>query len=92
MPHITVEDFRFSHRADSKMREHGIDFDQLFEIFSHRHIVRRNRKGRAAEYFVIGRDNNGRCLAVPIMPTEDPLIWRPVTAWYCKPSEAAALG
>ena len=30
-------------------------------------------------------------IAAPILPTDDPYVWRPVTAWYCKPAEAAAL-
>lgn len=91
MPQITVADFQFSDRADSKMWAHGIDFGQLYEILNHRYVVKRNRKDRVAEYFLIGRDNGGRCIAVPILRTDDPYVWRPVTAWYCKPAEAAAL-
>jgi uncharacterized DUF497 family protein len=91
VPQISVTDFEYSERADSKMWEHGIEFGQLYEVLDHRHVVKRNRKGRVAEYFLIGRDNNGRCIAIPIVGTDDPYVWRPITAWYCKPSEAAKL-
>lgn len=38
-----------------------------------------------------GRDEQGRCLTMPIVPTDDPLTWRVITGWYCKQSEAAIL-
>jgi hypothetical protein len=53
--------------------------------------VIRNRKERAASHILLGTDDQGRCLAIPIVPTDDPYIWRPITAWYCKPSELARL-
>ena len=91
LPQIRVADFEYSERADSKMWEHGIEYGQLYEVLDNRHVVKRNRKDRVAEYFLIGRDNNGRCIAIPIKRTNDPSVWRPVTAWYCKPAEAVAL-
>ncbi len=91
MPQILVEEFEYSERADVKMWEHSIDFDQLAEVLEHRYVVIRNRKHRAADALLIGGDNSGRCLVVPILPTDDPYVWRPITAWYCKSSEAAKL-
>jgi hypothetical protein len=40
---------------------------------------------------VIGHDNGGACIAVPVEPTHDPSVWRPITAWPCKQSERAKL-
>jgi hypothetical protein len=60
-------------------------------VLDHSFRVQKNRKERRAAYLVIGRDNQNQCLAIPIEPTYDPKIWRPVTAWYCKPSEWARL-
>ena len=54
-------------------------------------MVVRNRPNRAAPYLLIGRDDQGQCLTMPIVPTEDSLTWRVITGWYCKPSEAAIL-
>jgi uncharacterized DUF497 family protein len=91
MPQVTVAEFQFSERAATKKREHGISFDQLTEVLNHPRVAVRNRKHRAADYLLIGRDNSGRCITIPMVPTDDPNLWRPITAWYCKPSEAAKL-
>jgi uncharacterized DUF497 family protein len=91
MPQVTVAEFQFSERAAAKMWEHGIDFAQLSEVLNHPRVAVRNRKNRAADYLLIGRDNSGRCITIPMLPTDDPYLWRPITAWYCKPSEAAKL-
>lgn len=91
MPQVTVTDFDLNERAEDKMWEHGIDSDQLYEILNHHRVALRNRKNRAADYLLVGRDNSGRCITVPILPTNDPHLWRPITAWYCKLAEAAAL-
>lgn len=91
MPRVTVAEFEFSERADSKMWDHGIDFDVLPELLENCYVIVRNRKHRAAAVMLIGHDNSRRCIVTPILPTSDPLIWRPVTAWYCKPSEEAML-
>jgi hypothetical protein len=91
MPPITVVEFEFTERADSKMWEHGIDFDRLPELLDNRYVIVRNRGERVAEFVLIGHDNSGRCIVAPIVPTSDPLVWRPVTAWFCKRSEEALL-
>lgn len=91
MPRIEILEFRISQRAEAKFWTHGISQNQIDELLENRLVALTNRKGRAASIIVLGRDNSGRCIAVPVLPTEDPIAWRPVTAWYCKPSEAAKL-
>ncbi|MDF3042196.1 MAG: hypothetical protein K0Q71_4902 [Thermomicrobiales bacterium] len=91
MPRVTVADFQFSERAAAKMWEHGIHFHQLSEVLNHPRFAVRNRKNHAADYLLIGRDNSGRCITIPMLPTDNHHLWRPITAWYCKPSEAAKL-
>ena len=91
MARIPILEFEISFRAESKIWAHRITRRQIHEILGNRLIVVRNRKNRAADYVVIGRDDHGRCITVPILPTEDPTIWRPVTAWYCEQGEAARL-
>jgi hypothetical protein len=92
MARITIREFSISERAAEKFWTHRITRRQVEEILINRYVVTVNRKNRAAGHLAIGRDNNGRCIAIPILPTNDPSIWRPVTAWYCKPGEAAKLG
>jgi hypothetical protein len=88
---ITIYDFDISEEAEEHIWRHHITRDQLSEVLDHRWITIPNRKSRAANHVVIGRDNQGRCIAIPIVATDNPTIWRPITAWYCKPSEAARL-
>ena len=91
MARIPIPESELNHRTEQKIWVQGITRRQIEEILRNRWIVLTNRRNRAADYVVIGRDDNGRCIPVPILPTEDPSIWRPVTAWYCKASEAARL-
>jgi hypothetical protein len=88
---ITIYDFSISEDVADHMWRRHVTRDQLYEMLEHLWGSIPNRNGRAAKWVVIGRDNTGRCIAVPVAPTDDPTVWRPITAWYCKPSEAAKL-
>jgi hypothetical protein len=77
--------------AEEKLWSHGIERDQVAAVPEGRTVLARNRKGRAASHILIGRDAQGRCLAIPVRPTDDPTVWRVITAWPCKRSEAAKL-
>lgn len=91
MPNIEVADFDLTERTEDKMWVHGVVVDQLYEVIAREYVVVRNRPNHPAPYVLIGRDAQGRCLTIPIAPTDDRYIWRPITAWTCKPREAAKL-
>jgi hypothetical protein len=91
MARIEIVEFEFTDLAIDKLWGHRIDPEQLYAVLAKRHVITRNRPGRAAPHVLIDRDEQGRCLAIPVAPTHDRLIWRVITAWYCKPSEAAKL-
>jgi hypothetical protein len=91
VPRIEIAQLIITDHVVEKIWLHGITPDQVDAVPLGRHVVKRNRVGRAAPFLLIGRDEQGRCLTVPIVPTDDPLIWRVITAWYCKPGEAALL-
>jgi hypothetical protein len=74
-----------------KIWNDGIVPGQLYAVLDGFRTVLRKRKDRAAPYILLGTDEQGRCLAIPIVPTDDPYVWRPVTAWYCKPGEEVRL-
>lgn len=67
-------------RAIDKGSRHGITSSQMQAVAGNDHILARNRKGRAASHLLIGRDDQGRCLAIPVVPTEHPRTWRAITA------------
>ena len=57
-------------RSFGKLLSHGITFDQVQAVPFGRTVITRNRASRAAPYLLIGRDGQGRCLTIPIVPTE----------------------
>jgi hypothetical protein len=92
MPWIEIWHLDSSPAADTHMWErHGVYSERLFEVIRGNYIVFRNRAQRAASHLLIGNDAHGRCLTAPILPTDDIRVWRPLTAWPCKKSEAARL-
>lgn len=87
-----IMDFLFDDDNEEEMAAHGLTSDTISQLLDGPKVLLRNRKGRRAQYLVIGRDKGGRCIAVPVEPTHDPTLWRPVTAWLCKDNERARLG
>jgi hypothetical protein len=88
---IVIDDFKLTDQALTHAAWHGIGLDQIFSVLDHFWIVTPNRGDRAASHILFGTDDQGQCLAIPISRTDDPVVWRPMTAWYCKKREAAIL-
>jgi uncharacterized DUF497 family protein len=78
-------------RNEEKVRAHGLSPARVDQVLDNEHVIVPNRQGRPAPYMVIGRDHGGGCIAIPVLPTNDPGEWRPITAWRCKQSEDAIL-
>lgn len=91
MARRSVDHLMLTQRAIDKCAVHGITDAQLEAVIANNHVLARNRKKRTASHILIGRDDQGRCLAIPVVPTDYPRTWRAITAWYCKPSELAKL-
>ncbi|HZS00395.1 MAG TPA: hypothetical protein VFE37_16895 [Chloroflexota bacterium] len=91
MARVTVEAFVWDDRNLDEIARHGLRFWEVDEVLLGPYRVDPNRPGRRASHLLIGRTENGECVAVPIEPTADRAIWRPVTAWRCKRSEWARL-
>jgi hypothetical protein len=75
----------------AKFAAHGISRRQVAQVLDENPIIVTNRKNRRATHIVIGRDWGGQCIAIPVEPTDNPVVWRPVTAWRCKGSEEQSL-
>lgn len=92
VPIPTIETLVFDGDNGAKLERHRLSRDQVLEaIADAAGVIVRNRAGRRATPLIIGRDRSGRCLAIPVEPTDDPTVWGPVTAWDCKASEAVLL-
>ncbi len=92
MPTPNIEVFVFDDINEKKFAAHGVTPEQVLQVLDNDHVILRNRRERRAAYIVIGRDDGGACIAVPVEPTYEANAWRPVTAWYCKWSEWVRIG
>ncbi len=92
MSSISVFGLLFDEENELKCAAHAIAPRQIVALLANDFVVARNRKHRRGSHLLVGRDAGGECLAVPIEATADHTVWRPITAWYCKPSEESLLG
>ena len=86
-----IEGFLIDDLNETKICSHRLWVHQIIQVLENRHIVIPNRKHRKGLYLVIGSDNGGNCIAIPVEPTYDSTLWRPITAWPCKKSEQTLL-
>lgn len=91
MASVEVAAFLIDEENEDKFGRHSLSVEQVVQVLGGPYWIKRNRHGRRASHLLIGRDRQGRCLAIPIEPTYDRTLWRPVTAWRCKAHEAAWL-
>ncbi len=91
MSSLHIDGFLFDDENVDKFNVHGLSDSNVDQILDNAFLVIPNRKNRRGYYLIIDRDNGGRCIAVPIEPTRDQSLWRPITAWPCKASEEARL-
>ena len=87
-----IEGFLFDDVNEAKIASHGLSARQVLQVLDNVHTVVPNRKRRRARYLVVGRDNGGSCVAIPVEPTHALYIWRPITAWPRKDRERTLLG
>lgn len=76
----------------AKAAEHGLAFERVDEVLDDPgRVVAANRKERRGLYLLVGRDHSGAAITVPVGPTHDQYMWRPVTAWLSKDTEQTML-
>ena len=86
-----IEAFLIDDENEEKIAAHGLSVYQVMQILGNVHVVLRNRKRRRGFYLIVGRDDGGACIAVPVEPTYEATLWRPITAWPCKTHEKTVL-
>jgi hypothetical protein len=86
-----IEAFLIDDENEEKIGLHGLSLVQVIQVLEHTHVVIPNRKRRRGVYLIIGRDNSGNCIAIPVESTPQDKLWRPITAWFCKQGELSML-
>ena len=61
--------------------KHIVSFDEILEVFNGAPRFFENSPGRRASLVMVGPTGEGRMLCVPIEPTVQRGIWRPLTAY-----------
>lgn len=87
-----IADFLFDDENEEEMAQHGLIARRVLQILDGEYMIVPNRRARRALYLLIGRDHGGAFITVPVEPTHDPVVWRPVTAWPSKRHERNRLG
>jgi uncharacterized DUF497 family protein len=60
---------------------HGVSVDEITQALLNDSTVRRNRKGRAGDYYVFGTTDGGRRVVVVVAWEPGRRVVRPITAW-----------
>lgn len=81
----------FDDSNEEKALAHGVTKRQMLQVLDNNPWIGPNRKDRRAPFVMIGLDDGGKCITVPLEPTGDATIWRPVTAHGCKKADAVQL-
>ena len=91
MSSLTVNAFLIDDDNSEKFAEHGLSERQVVQVLDNSPVTVPNRRHRRGLHLMIGRDNGGVCIAIPIEPTHERDVWRPITAWPCKHVEENVL-
>ena len=88
---INIETFLFDDENEEKLIAHGLSAYRVMQVLDNIYVYLPNRKGRRGLYLIIGRDNGGSCISIPIERTHIATVWRPITAWPSKAGEETIL-
>ena len=93
MSSILIKTFVFDDANCDEFAAHGLSDIRVDQVLQNDNVVIPNRRQdiHPASYIVIGRDNGGAPITIPVQQTQDPTVWRPVTAWTAEKWDLAEL-
>ncbi len=83
---IEVDDYN-----ESEMNRHGVSVREVLQVVNGDFEVLRNAKAHDAPYLMVGKTLAGRWLTIPIVPTDQPGVWRPATAFPARQADRTRL-
>ena len=86
-----IDTFLFDDENEDEITAHGLSIRQVIQLLENISSILPNRSKRRGQFLIIGRDNGGTCIAVPVERTNTAGVWRPTTAWPCKKGEETIL-
>ena len=93
MSRVIITGFLIDDENEAEFAKHGLRSDAVLQVLENSYVSAPNRRQdiHRARHLLIGRDNGGAPITVPIEPTHIPDLWRPVTAWQSGKWEQAVL-
>lgn len=86
---LKIYELEFDEFNEDELAQHGVRAVDVRQVLDNEPVVLPNKKGRAADWIMIGPTYGGRFLTVPIASLSVEGMWRPVTAWNSEPEEIA---
>jgi hypothetical protein len=87
-----IEEFDFDEDDLAHCAAYGVYPLDLYDALdSSEWVLIPNKRGMAGSHLFIGRTRSGRIITAPISETAEWGVWRPISAWPAKPSEARHL-
>ena len=74
MSSFCIEAFLFDDENEEKIGSHGLSTSQNMQVLDNMHVVLPNRKERRGLYLIIGRDNGGACISIPVESTHEDAV------------------
>jgi hypothetical protein len=86
---VDVWDLAFDEANIAEMHRHGVSPRQAFEVLEGEPEVLSNYARGGAPKLLVGPDNGGTFVTLPIDPTTEYAAWRPRTAYRSKSRDIA---
>jgi uncharacterized DUF497 family protein len=86
-----VELFEWDDRNVEHLARHAVSVADIEQLTGNSNIIVRNFRTGVDRFYLIGHTNGRRCLTVSIEATDDPGVWRPITAHDSSAREIRAL-
>ena len=87
MVQIKIYFLEFDDDNVEHIHAHGVFPEEIEQVTGNRYATARNRRAPASRIMMFGFTDGGRALSVVLEATQDPAVWRPVTAWDATPEE-----
>jgi uncharacterized DUF497 family protein len=76
-----VYDLEWDEVGEEHVAKHGLTVREVNQIIANPHVVVRNRKGRRADYLMIGSTHGGEIVTAALEKTRGAGTWRVATAY-----------
>lgn len=84
---MRIEEFEWDEANEEHVALRGFTRVRLSAVLEGDYLVFRNKRERAGDYRIVGRDRGGLLVTIVIKATHLPGRWRPITAWPSSASE-----